>query len=299
MKVSASLLALATVLLPSAPAWSSVYSVDWTGIIYDGEDVTGVFGQSGSLIGETAHLIFRVDTKTPGAIHLDYPEGMDLWGLDASAPVTASIIIKGVTFQLMSKPVYVPSPPFDIYEVYDIEHYRGGASEANFSGKDSISQAVNQVDNVQVFSNESFIWNQFNDQAEASGASFISDIADADVETAPISHVFTIDDQNVFASFHIQELFRQQFFDGRPPDVKYENIAFGRFIPTSYTVKVEDAGGAVPEPAAWTLMMLGFGAIGAALRRTLKLERSAQRKCLPRPIVSQDQDRAMAVRTAA
>jgi len=32
-----------------------------------------------------------------------------------------------------------------------------------------------------------------------------------------------------------------------------------------------DGGGGVPEPAAWALMLLGFGALGSALRRTRRL----------------------------
>ena len=277
MKVSASLLALAAVLLPSAPAWSSVYSVDWTGIIYDGDDATGVFGRAASLVGKTVHLIFRVDTQTPGELRFQDPDGTGVWGKDAFAPVTASVVINGVTFELMNKPVYVPSPPFDIYQSYEIDPYRGGAFESD-SATDWLSQSVSQIDDIQVFSNESAISNYFNDYANADVSSYFSDFVDGDVETAPIAHVFTIEDQ-VSAYFNIGEDYSQQFFDGRPTDYKYYNFAFGKFTPTSYTVTVENAGAAVPEPAAWTLMILGFGAVGAALRQTMKSTGSSPRRC--------------------
>lgn len=40
--------------------------------------------------------------------------------------------------------------------------------------------------------------------------------------------------------------------------------------PVNYTVTISQLGAAVPEPAAWGLMILGFGAIGAAMRRSRK-----------------------------
>ena len=63
MKVSPSLLALAAVLLPSAPGWSSVSSIDWKGIICNGDEATGMLGLSASQAGETVHLIFDEKTK--------------------------------------------------------------------------------------------------------------------------------------------------------------------------------------------------------------------------------------------
>ena len=42
--------------------------------------------------------------------------------------------------------------------------------------------------------------------------------------------------------------------------------AFGRFNPTFVTVDFAPLGG-VPEPATWTMMIMGFGLAGARLRR--------------------------------
>ena len=44
-------------------------------------------------------------------------------------------------------------------------------------------------------------------------------------------------------------------------------IDFDSATALTYTVSINPLSGAVPEPAAWGLMILGFGAIGAAMRR--------------------------------
>jgi len=49
---------------------------------------------------------------------------------------------------------------------------------------------------------------------------------------------------------------------GKPQDV---SAFFG--FPKGAIIVLSDVGGGVPEPAAWALMILGFGAAGAALRR--------------------------------
>ena len=36
---------------------------------------------------------------------------------------------------------------------------------------------------------------------------------------------------------------------------------------TNYAFKISDAGGAVPEPATWAMLITGFGLVGAAARR--------------------------------
>ena len=45
-------------------------------------------------------------------------------------------------------------------------------------------------------------------------------------------------------------------------------IFFDASGPVSYRVVVTSIAGAVPEPATWALLILGFGAIGAAMRMT-------------------------------
>jgi len=54
-------------------------------------------------------------------------------------------------------------------------------------------------------------------------------------------------------------------------DVAYgattQNFAIGDF---SITYNYREATAAVPEPATWAMMLFGFGAIGAAMRRTRK-----------------------------
>ena len=61
---------------------------------------------------------------------------------------------------------------------------------------------------------------------------------------------------------HVYELYRAQ------PHVAYLDHSVGDLTAGRIEAPTQfDVGGAVPEPAAWALMILGFGAIGATLRR--------------------------------
>ena len=46
-------------------------------------------------------------------------------------------------------------------------------------------------------------------------------------------------------------------FGGTAGQTGYDNITFGSATP----------GGAVPEPGTWAMMLMGFGAVGFAMRR--------------------------------
>lgn len=46
--------------------------------------------------------------------------------------------------------------------------------------------------------------------------------------------------------------------------------------PNGLRISASDAIGAVPEPATWAMMLLGFGAMGVALRRSRKTARTPQ-----------------------
>jgi len=48
-------------------------------------------------------------------------------------------------------------------------------------------------------------------------------------------------------------------FGGTANYTVYDNVTFGSATP--------GGGGAVPEPATWAMMLVGFGAVGAAVRR--------------------------------
>jgi hypothetical protein len=50
-------------------------------------------------------------------------------------------------------------------------------------------------------------------------------------------------------------------FGGTANQTTYDNITFGSAIP---------GGAPVPEPSTWAMMLLGFGAVGAAMRRRRK-----------------------------
>jgi hypothetical protein len=49
----------------------------------------------------------------------------------------------------------------------------------------------------------------------------------------------------------------------------YANSGFGNFSGFDYAFRTyaDDATGAVPEPATWAMMIMGFGLVGGAMRR--------------------------------
>ena len=61
--------------------------------------------------------------------------------------------------------------------------------------------------------------------------------------------------------WHSPESARSISFAGVANQIVFDDVTFGSVTP---------GGGAVPEPATWAFMILGFGAIGGAMRRQRK-----------------------------
>ena len=61
----------------------------------------------------------------------------------------------------------------------------------------------------------------------------------------------------------------QLYADGPVPSLLTGTFKLGNPFggPGGYTLNVTQLAAAVPEPGAWALLILGFGAVGAALRR--------------------------------
>lgn len=52
-----------------------------------------------------------------------------------------------------------------------------------------------------------------------------------------------------------------------PPSIDPNVDAIGLDVPSSFNTGLTGPGSVTPEPASWALMLMGFGALGAALRR--------------------------------
>ncbi|MBS0363312.1 MAG: PEPxxWA-CTERM sorting domain-containing protein [Proteobacteria bacterium] len=75
--------------------------------------------------------------------------------------------------------------------------------------------------------------------------------------------IFTAaDNLDFFGAFTISH----ELFDNTKGVAVYDYQTTGNWTADSVTITTFESGG-VPEPAAWALMILGFGASGAALRR--------------------------------
>jgi hypothetical protein len=216
------------------------------------------------LTGKTVDLRFRVDTGTPGAVHGSDLSGDNVRGVEAASPVTAFVTIAGGTRPIITHEFHAPTNPYIVIERYEISPAGGFANES----LEEIYQLVERNDNLDALDIDSNqVVQTLTDRAEAS-ARFVPGL-DGDVETAPGSYVLTPDNY-AFAYFSIRDFYYEDFqpSSGRPDQDYYREFASGRFTPTLLTVTVDVPGSAAPEPAPWALMILGFGALGGALRRS-------------------------------
>ena len=104
--------------------------------------------------------------------------------------------------------------------------------------------------------------------AQAAGASFTGQFAADNTVTAIMLNGHDLGSGGGFSSF--------TGFDAAAPDFKagqntltfdVDNFAQNGGNPTGLNVQfLSSTAGAVPEPATWSIMLVGFGGLGAALR---------------------------------
>jgi len=87
-------------------------------------------------------------------------------------------------------------------------------------------------------------------------SSYVHEIVSTTDFTAPLSYTFQAGDQNN-SSFYLRE----------GTDSTFSRYAYGNLSARSVTI-VE--AGAVPEPATWTMLIVGFGLVGGVMRRRQK-----------------------------
>ena len=225
----ASLVALSV----TAPAAAKILTLTFAGTLTSGDDNTGVFGSSTVLDGEAASVRFTIDTslgtRTEADSKLDYIGG---YFYPAGTPVTSgAITVNGVT-HIVGFPIFgelLESVPPGAFGDY-IQASVGQLSE-NQSGP------VLHFDDISAFSGSAS-----NGQLTPSGFdkpfSYTTSAGDLGTVT------FTVFARNIETDAIIED-------------------AQGTFSPDQVTLTV--AG--VPEPATWSLLVVGFGLTGVTVRR--------------------------------
>lgn len=236
----------AAALLAAAPAAANVYLATYTGVLignsYASYDVSGVFGTPGlALAGLNYRAQYRIDdglANTPIYIGPDaggYRDVSRLLGGAAygtTAPVTATITINGVTVAVDGSGASVALQTHHNFD--QTYHYVQGHAGTSGSAGSSYIYAY-----ATLFEPYEFLTSQ-------------------DLRTPIDVDLSAISTMTAAGSFSLR-----QFDAANPYGFDW---AFGQFRVDHLTIAA--ANSTVPEPAAWALLVAGFGLVGAALRRT-------------------------------
>lgn len=220
-------------LATGGPAAAAKYVLTYQGVVASGFD-SGLFGIVGDLAGQDFTAVYTIDTATPGATLLTGAGTSDLRGSGAASPVSATLTINGVTrtFGALSGVVYEMDGPTSGF----------GLDSQTAGARDSETICASPGVDCVTYERSLFF----------GVGSFGQDLSDGDVTTPPPGATYTPSDF-AFGSFSDYQVVEP----GNPQSTR----ASATFRFQNLTVA------AVPEPSAWALMIMGFGATGAALRR--------------------------------
>lgn len=235
------------VLMSSGPAAAEVYTWTFRGVVGAGEDQTGVFGAPGSdPTGRRWKAVVTTDTSTPDAEITFGPNYSTIIG-SLTSPVTVTFTLDGYSH------VFGLGAPGPFGGVYGGQGQLEGPTvvygfEADeyftIQARDGMSAYADGVSYLQ------------NDRIELGGVGLGQDfLRGPDFRTLPN---LTAADGAVL--FGYVALYTSIYDTVRDESLAYES-AWASLRVTSVTP------GVVPEPQAWALMILGFGAAGAMLRR--------------------------------
>lgn len=223
--------------LIAAPAYSAVVLYTFTGVLSSGYDATGEFGAAGSdLTGLNFTAVFRRDDDAAGANFSSTATSTAVFRSGAPGPVLGALTIGGVTID------------FGQAGGTQSQLAQPGVEQAQLSARDSAIYQVSGVDHRYVA----------NIAAGAVGFG-TSHLGGRDYHDLPALSAAAMPGLVLYGSFNIDG------YDQVQATGQYQNFrrASGVFAPATMTVSV--AG--VPEPRAWSLLILGFLGAGAAIRR--------------------------------
>ncbi len=226
--VVASCVAAASLAL-AGHASATVHHLTYSGVVTSALDITNEFGPGATLIGSAFTALVTYDDAKPGATYTGGVYYDDYRGSGVNNPLSVTTMFNGVT------------RTFGLTEGYDSRVDRtlqpnclSGCTDADFQqhAEDRYTQGnlstLNYI-NLGGFSSDGTI----------------SGLA----HTAPN---FTNPPVDLYAYLTVNE---QDIF------------TLASRHSASMSVRIDSVSGGVPEPGAWALMLMGFGGVGALLRR--------------------------------
>lgn len=241
--------------LLAGPATAEVYTWTFRGVVGVGQDETGVFGAPGSdLAGRRWKAVVTTDTATPDAEITFAPNYSSIIGSLAS-PVKVAFTLGDVThvFGLGGQGPYGSvyggqgqlEGPIEVYGVEADEYF-------TFKAQDTVGAYVDQISYYR------------NDQIELGGLGLGQDfLPGPDFRTLP--SLTAADGALLFGYVALSAYTHDDLQD----------LTYGQVSASASLLVRSVTAGAVPEPQAWALMILGFGAAGAMLRGRARSGRSA------------------------
>ena len=224
------------------PAAAAVHQVTYTGKVGYGFDLSGMFGAVGSLNEERYSLVYTIDDLAAGAVHVDGPDLAQISGSGANSPVRAAITVKGVTWQING----------------GTEGYaqQSNLNHANVGGYDYVEQKSTEYAITPTFYHSYFArtWIAANGQDFLPSAAF----------GTPYSYD-PLAQSGGGGYYNLVEL--NDSVLGPNNTYSVVNYAFLNLTIDGVSVSTRGVDGAVPEPASWAMLILGFGGAGAMLRR--------------------------------
>jgi hypothetical protein len=229
-------------------AQAAVFAWTFRGVVTDGHDATGVFGSaSDDLAGLAWQAVVVTDTSTPGATYTDGGAFTLIQGSAPAAPVRITFTLEGVTRAFG----VVPDDPLGLGAADSYQGQVDGAI-AGFPYDEEVQIHADNSRDYGTAQTLRFLEEQIDLLGVGAGLNFLPgpDLTTLPSLTPPAGATF-VGAVRLFSS---------------TTDVATDTQLVDEDVSADLTITSITRGG-VPEPASWTLMIAGFGAIGAMARR--------------------------------
>lgn len=226
--------------LPST-AQAATFLITYTGTISGGYDETGVFGTARTdLTGQSYVAVYTLTSPTPGAtVENDGTRGLIVGGSQtgSQSPLLGRLTIAGTTVQAGSS--------------------SGGALQLdgfpNGTGYDHVFHDVRDYSDDGILTTENLFHNNI--------ASFVNNVVSSSDFTGSLDYRVQAGDLN----FGYAEILSFTSGTDRRFGQNRVRYAYASLVPDSVAI-VPMVAGAVPEPATWAVLIIGFGAVGGSMR---------------------------------
>ena len=219
---------------------SALTRVTYIGVLSEGKDIAGVFGTPGSLIGKSVTFSMTFDYSLGRTL----PNGSGtLYGTNPTTLETPGrsgvVTVGGTSYTIAGAHV----------EGYTFIKHGGSIYPDGFEHMfDSFNCPVEGC-----FSNNNYAESYIRANVSSRSPGFLS----SSDPRQSVSYVPVIGD-SAFGEFHIARL--------DPEIFNNVELAYGAFRPTSVVIS------SVPDAPTWSLILVGFGLIGAVCRAEIKTE---------------------------